>query len=68
MATVLPSFDNHPLLADAELDCLLDDDWAAAELQSADLQPLAAPAPEAAPEPAPPTPVAKAAPTGSATR
>ena len=66
MATVLPSFDNHPLLADAELDCLLDDDWAAAELQSADLQPLAAPAPEAAPEPAPPTPVAKAAPTGSA--
>ena len=66
MATVLPSFDNHPLLADAELDCLLDDDWATAELQSADLQPLAAPAPEAAPEPAPPTPVAKAAPTGSA--
>ena len=66
MATVLPSFDNHPLLADAELDCLLDDDWAAAELQSADLQPLAAPPPEAAPEPAPPTPVAKAAPTGSA--
>ena len=61
-----PAFDNHPLLADAELDCLLDDDWAAAELQSADLQPLAAPAPEAAPEPAPPTPVAKAAPTGSA--
>ena len=60
MATVLPNFDNHPLLADAELDCLLDDDWAAAELQSADLQPLAAapPAPqEAAPEPAP---VAKA--------
>ena len=37
MATVLPSFDNHPLLADAELDCLLDDDWATAELQSADL-------------------------------
>ena len=63
MATVLPSFDNHPLLADAELDCLLEDDWATAELQSADLQPLAAPAPEAAapqeaaPEPAP---VAKA--------
>ena len=28
MATVLPSFDNHPLLADAELDCLLDDDIA----------------------------------------
>ena len=61
MAAILPpSFDQHPLLADAELDCLLDDDWAAAELQSADLQPLAAapPAPqEAAPEPAP---VAKA--------
>ena len=61
MAAILPpSFDQHPLLADAELDCLLDDDWAAAELQSADLQPLAAPAPEAAPEPAPPAPVAKA--------
>ena len=67
MAAILPpSFDQHPLLADAELDCLLDDDWAAAELQSADLQPLAAPPPEAAPEPAPPAPAAKAAPTGSA--
>ena len=63
-ALMPPAFDNHPLLADAELDCLLDDDWATAELQSADLQPLAAPAPEAAPEPAPPAPAAKAAPTG----